>query len=313
MSEVILMGEPMVLFAAQSTGHLENVDLFRRFLAGAEVNVGIGLKRLGHSVSYVTKVGTDPFGAYVENKLNSEGLDTKIGHDRTRWTGFQLKSRVTTGDPETFYFRKNSAASGLCPNDVENIDFTGAKLLHITGIPAALSESCRSAVYRLIDRAREERLVISFDPNLRPTLWENPETMISVINDIAAKSDIVLPGKSEGRTLMGSEKPEDITSFYLRKGAKAVIVKDGSRGAFAATATGSTYCPGFPVEHVVDTVGAGDGFAVGVISGYLEGLGISDAVRRGNIIGAIQVQNESDNEGLPTRKELSAYEASHKK
>ncbi len=307
MSEVILFGEPMAMFVAKTTGELHEVEEFTRLLAGAEVNVAIGLKRLGHSVAYVTKLGTDPFGTYIENKLHAEGIDTQITKDADHFTGYQLKNKVLEGDPKVFYYRKNSAASCITEEDVEKVDFEGAKLLHITGIPPALSQSCRNATYRMIERAREHGMTVTFDPNLRPTLWESKSVMIRTINDIASRADIVLPGTAEGLTLMGSSKPEEIASFYRKAGAKTVIVKLGGDGAYVESEDQKGYYPGYKVKEVVDTVGAGDGFAVGVISAYLEGLSLKDMVDRGNAIGSIQVSVASDNEGLPTREGLDAY------
>lgn len=110
---------------------------------------------------------------------------------------------------------------------------------------------------------------------------------------------------------MGSEEPEEIAAYYRGLGAKAVIVKTGADGAYVdAEGQKETFC-GFKVEQVVDTVGAGDGFAVGIISGYLEGLSIEKMIERANAIGAIQVSVESDNEGLPTQEELQAYIEKH--
>ena len=307
MSEVILFGEPMVMFVAKTTGKLHEVEEFTRLLAGAEVNVAIGLTRLGHSVSYVTKLGTDPFGTYIENKLNTEGIHTQITKDENHFTGYQLKNKVLEGDPEVFYYRKNSAASCMTEEEVENLDFTGAKLLHITGIPPALSQSCRNATYRLIEKAREHNMVVSFDPNLRPTLWESKSVMLRTINDLASRADIVLPGTGEGLVLMGSEDPKEIAAYYRGIGAKTVIVKAGADGAYVESENESRFFKGYKVEQVVDTVGAGDGFAVGVLSAYLEGLSLEEMVNRGNAIGSIQVSVASDNEGLPTKEELEAY------
>lgn len=312
MAEVILFGEPMVMFTAKTPGNVEDVEEFVRLLAGAEVNVAIGLKRLGHSAAYVTKLGKDPFGAYIEKKLRTEGIEAQIAYDEVNWTGFQLKNKVLEGDPQVTYFRRNSAAAHMSVEDIEKLDFTGARLLHVTGIPPALSDSCRKATYRLMERAREQGLFISFDPNLRPSLWENTETMISVINDLASKADLVLPGTGEGKILMGSDQPEEIAAWYRRNGAKMVIVKAGPRGAYVESDEIRSYYDGYRVEQVVDTVGAGDGFAVGVISAYLEGLTLPEMADRGNAVGAIQVTVESDNEGLPTPEELKVFQKSHR-
>lgn len=297
----------MAMFVAKTCGPLHEVEEFTRMLAGAEVNVAIGLKRLGHSVAYVTKLGTDPFGTYIENKLKAEGLDVQISKDEDHFTGYQLKGKVMEGDPEVFYYRRNSAASCLSVEDIEKVDLEGARVLHITGIPPALSKSCRKATYRLIERAREKDMLVSFDQNLRPTLWESQEVMIETINDIASKADIVLPGTAEGKILMGSDKPEEIAEFYRKNGAKTVIIKAGGAGAYADWEDGKAFYPGYKVKEVVDTVGAGDGFAVGILSAWLEGLQMPEMVDRGNAIGSIQVSVASDNEGLPTREELDAY------
>ncbi len=308
MSEVILFGEPMALFVADTVGPLEDVEHFTRSLAGAEVNVCIGLTRLGHKATYITRLGDEPLGRYVEKFLTKEGIGTEfITFDPVYRTGIQLKNKVVEGDPYAPYYRKGSAASHMSVKEIDAIDFEGIKHVHITGIPPALSESCRQATYRLFERAKENNVYISFDPNLRPALWESKEVMIQTINDLASRADMVLPGTAEGLILMGSDKPEEMADFYQRLGAKTVVIKLGGAGAYVRTEKESYTVEGFKVEKVIDTVGAGDGFAVGVISGRLEGLSLKDCVRRGNAIGAIQIQHISDNEGLPTREELEAF------
>ncbi len=308
MSEVILFGEPMAMFSAEVEGNLDEVNKFNKSLAGAEVNVCTGLTRLGHKVSYVTKLGNEPMGQYVKKFLDREGIGTEfIEFDETYKTAIMLKSKVVKGDPVTAYYRKGSAFSHMTIVDINKIDLNGVKLIHVTGIAPALSISCREATYRLIERAKENNIYVTFDPNLRPALWENQETMVEIINDLASKSDMVLPGTSEGLILMGSEDPEKIADFYQKLGVKDVIVKLGGEGAYVREGDKSFIQPGFKVETVIDTVGAGDGFAVGVISGKLEGLTLGDSVIRGNAIGAIQVTFISDNEGLPTKEELDSY------
>lgn len=308
MAKVLLIGEPMAMLIADTVGPLEEVERFTRKLAGAEVNVCIGLTRLGHVATYVTRLGRDPFGKYTKTTLENEGISTDfINFDDEFKTGMMLKGKVLEGDPHTAYYRKGSAASKMTPEQMDDIDLTDFDLVHITGILPALSLECRRATKRLMERAKEAGIIVSFDPNLRPTLWESKEVMAEILNDLAKLADIVLPGIEEGLTLMGSDEPAKIADYYQSLGAKQVVVKVGSEGAYARDGEASSMIPGFKVETVVDTVGAGDGFATGVISGIIEGLSLNDAVLRGNAIGSIQVQHPSDNEGLPTRDELEAY------
>jgi 2-dehydro-3-deoxygluconokinase len=145
---------------------------------------------------------------------------------------------------------------------------------------------------------------VSFDPNLRPTLWASPEEMRQELNALAFQAQWVLPGLEEGRFLTGEQAPEAIARFYRERGAPFVAVKLGGDGAYFDSAVARGYVPASPVKEVVDTVGAGDGFAVGVISALLEGRTVTEAVRRGAWIGARAVQVLGDTEGLPTRQQL---------
>ncbi|MDC6127873.1 PfkB family carbohydrate kinase, partial [Burkholderia gladioli] len=162
--------------------------------------------------------------------------------------------------------------------------------------------------------AREMRAAgktISFDPNLRPTLWPSAEAMARTLNELASHADWVLPGLAEGRQLTGLDTPAEIARFYLANGARAgVVIKLGEAGAYYLTVDGREgTVAGERVERVVDTVGAGDGFAVGVISGLLEGRTVAEAVARGNRIGALAIQVIGDSEGLPSREQLDRLEA----
>ncbi len=305
MSKVILVGEPMALFIAEEQGTLDTVTRFTRSAAGAEMNVAIGLKRLEHEVCYITKLGMDPFGKYLIDFLNGEGIDTsKICFDDHYPTAFQLKAKTDEGDPDVAYYRNGSAASNITVDDVDGIDMKGFDHFHLTGIFPAISDSSRATLLYLIEKAQNNGLTTSFDPNLRPSLWKNKEQMIEMINKIAFKCETVLPGISEGRILTGFEHESDIADFYLSRGVKNVVIKMGPKGAYVKTKTEEKYIDGYKVEKVIDTVGAGDGFAVGFLSGLLEKESIDNCAHRANAIGAIQVMHASDNEGLPTRQQL---------
>ncbi|MCM3118531.1 sugar kinase [Neobacillus sp. MER 74] len=306
--DTITFGEAMAMFMANHPGPLHEVSQFTRELAGAETNVAIGLARLGLRSGWASKVGNDAFGKFVIERIKNENVDT--GHvliDPHYPTGFQLKSMVLEGDPEVQYFRKGSAASHLNCEDFNEEYFQHAKHMHMTGIPLALSESTRAFAKQALTFMKKNGKKVSFDPNLRPTLWASQEEMVREINEVAFQADYVLPGITEGEILTGFKEPREIASFYLEKGVELVVIKLGAEGAFYKTATEEGTVRGFHVEKVVDTVGAGDGFAVGVISGLLEGLNVQDAVLRGNAIGALAVQSPGDNDGYPTKAVLEKY------
>ncbi len=308
--DVVTFGEAMLLLVADRPGPIEDAEAFYKRTAGAETNVAIGLARLGLKVGWASRLGTDSMGRYLLAALQREGVDcSHVVCDANQRTGFQFKGRVTDGgDPPVEYHRKGSAASRMGVDDIDQAWLQSARHLHATGVFAAISGTSLQAACKTLDLMRAAGRSVSFDPNLRPTLWSSEESMRHWINHLAVRADWVLPGLEEGRFLTGEESPEGIARYYLQRGVQLVVVKLGSDGAyFEGRLRGeetSGHVPGFPVAEVIDTVGAGDGFAVGVISALLEGLGIREAVRRGAWIGARAIQVLGDTEGLPTRAEL---------
>lgn len=306
--DVITFGEAMAMFMANHPGALHENNQFTLELAGAETNVAIGLARLGFQAGWVSKVGNDAFGRFITNRLKNENVNIdQVLVDELYPTGFQLKSKVIDGDPEVQYFRKGSAASHLQMSDFNEEYFQSAKHLHMTGIPLAISETARSYAKHALSFMKNKGRTVSFDPNLRPSLWPSKVEMVEQINAVAFRANYVLPGITEGEVLTGFKNPRDIASFYLESGVELVVIKLGEEGAFYKTALEEGTVPGFKVKEVIDTVGAGDGFAVGVISGLLENLSIQETVARGNAIGSLAVQSPGDNDGYPTQNQLHKY------
>ncbi|HDS1737204.1 sugar kinase [Pseudomonas sp. BP8] len=306
--DVLCFGETMTMFVAEQTGDLATVGQFAKRIAGADSNVAIGLARLGFNVRWLSRVGNDSLGRFVLESLRQEGLDCSgVETDNEHPTGFQLKARCDDGsDPVVEYFRANSAASHMS-SALISANLVNARHLHATGIPLALSPGCRALSHELVEQMRAAGRSISFDPNLRPSLWPDRASMIREINALAVKAHWLLPGLEEGQVLTGLQAPEDIAAYYLDRGVEQVAIKLGAEGAYYRSAAGEGRVAPVPVAQVVDTVGAGDAFAVGVVSALLEGLDLAEAVARGNWCGSLAVQSRGDMEGLPRRHALEQH------
>ena len=305
--DVATFGEAMLLLVADTAGPLEDTPGFHKRTAGAETNVAIGLARLGLKVGWASRLGADSMGRYLLDTMQAEGIDcSKVVCDPAQRTGLMLKGRTSDGsDPPIEYHRAGSAASRMGASDVDEAWLRSARHLHATGVFAAVSASTLEAAKKSVRVMRDAGRTVSFDPNLRPTLWASTEQMRHEVNSLAALADWVLPGLEEGRLLTGETTPESVARYYRQLGARLVVVKLGAAGAYFDGEAGCGHVDGFSVAQVVDTVGAGDGFAVGVVSALLEGRSVADAVTRGAWIGARAVQVLGDTEGLPTRAELA--------
>lgn len=298
--DVFTLGETMILFQADQMLPLEYVNQFPKRIGGAESNVAIGLARLGHSVGWFSKLGDDPFGKFILKSIRGEGVDTSTClYTAEAPTGLIFKEQLSPEDVNVYYYRIGSAASLMKPTDLQEPYLAKAKILHITGITPALSESNYETVMKAIELAKKHQLTIVFDPNIRFKLWSK-EKAKQVLNEIAALADVILPGLDEAQFMTGKTEVEEVAKILSGSDNKTIIIKLGEKGAYLHTSTEQTYIEGFPVKQVVDPVGAGDGFAAGIISGILRQEPLATTVRKANAIGAMVVGMSGDIEGLPT-------------
>ncbi|MEK5382394.1 sugar kinase [Niallia sp. FSL W8-0635] len=305
--DVISIGETMVLFTPNTLGKIRYANQYTSRIAGAETNTLIGLAKLGHQAGWISRLGRDEFGEQILNTVRGEGVDvSKVVMDDGAPTGILFKEILNQDSVNIYYYRKDSAASKLSPNDLDKDYIANAKFLYLSGITPALSPSCRKTVFESIDMAKDNGLKIVFDPNIRRKLWKEEEAR-KVILEIAGKSDVILPGISECEFLFGTREYTQAVQSFHELGVETVIVKLGDKGAYYSTFDSKGYIDSYPVKAVIDPVGAGDGFAAGVLSGFLDNLPISESVKRGCAIGAMVCSTNGDIEGLPSKRELHQF------
>lgn len=305
--DMVTFGESMVLFSPDSSGPLRYVQNFNKSIAGAESNVAIALAKLGHEVGWFSKIGDDEFGRYIQSKIRGEGVDiSRVIVDSEKNTGILFKERFMHSNPNVYYYRKDSAASTLEAEDLDEDYIKSAKILHITGITPALSESCRKAVFKAIEIAKRNNVLVSFDPNIRLKLWTQEEA-VPVLLEIAKQSDIIFPGVDEGNMLLGVTDHEEIADKFMEMGCSIVAVKLGKKGCYVADKSHKLYIDSYQLENPQDTVGAGDGFAAGFLSGILNKLELRECAEYGNGVGAMAVLVKGDMEGYPSFEQLMAF------
>lgn len=305
--DVITLGETMVLFTPKSSGLMRYAGDFSTKVAGAESNVAIGLSRLGKQAGWISRLGNDEFGERVLSFIRGEGVDvSQVTFDDTAATGLYFKEKLTPGELRLKYYRHDSAASRMSAIDIDEDYIASAKFLHVTGITPALSEDCYETVLTAIDYAKKNGVTVVFDPNLRRKLWTDTRAR-EVLRELSALADIVLPGIDEAEFIFGKSTPEKLAQDFCNNGSSTVILKLGKQGAYFLSNESSGFVKGFPVEQVVDPVGAGDGFAAGCLSGLVDGIELKEVVRRGNAVGAMVTMADGDVEGLPENERLNNF------
>ncbi|WP_427129227.1 sugar kinase [Pseudarthrobacter sp. S9] len=318
--ELLTFGESMV--SLRSAGPLSVGGSLRMHVAGAESNVAVGVARLGHRVAWAGVVGADPHGQFILRQLRSEGIRLHHREDAGRSTGVMFLEQRTADVSRAFYYRAGSAGSSLSREDLDLAFEAGARVLHLTGITAALSLESRRAVEYAAARAAGEGMVVSLDVNYRGKLWSRDEAR-AVLTPLARHASILIASDDElGLVASAPDPGSDIddsdaagagdadaaesamAAELLDRGVQEVVVKRGAKGAGVHTTGGRWEVPAVPVTSL-DTVGAGDAFTAGYLSALLDGEDVARRLQRGALAGAFAVSTAGDWEGLPRTDELA--------
>ncbi|OIJ85456.1 sugar kinase [Streptomyces colonosanans] len=296
----------MVTFVPSRPGRLADVPSFERGIGGAESNVVCMLAAAGHRVRWVSRVGADGFGDHLVERIGAYGVDVSaVERDPERPTGIYFRTaqdRASRGH-EVAYYRAGSAASAMAVGNTDLGAVRAGRVLHLSGITAALSDDCLGLV-RELTAPRAGRPLVSFDVNHRPGLWRDPDGP-RVLLELARRADIVFVGADEARRAWGLHGARAIRDALPEP--EIVVVKQGRGGAVALDsdcdgiedASGTaTFVRALSVD-VVAAVGAGDAFAAGFLSATLRGLPVRDRLRHGHLMAAATLTVPGDLADLP--------------
>lgn len=319
MPDVVCMGELLVDFVSTKANvPIADSPGFVKAPGGAPANVAVALKRLGLASRFVGKVGSDPFGVYLRETLSTAGVDTSwlLTDDSARTTA-AFAGVWDDGRKEFFFYRNPGADMMLKAGEIAPALFDGARCFHYGSITLS-SEPSASAQRKAVGLARERGLMLSYDPNYRPTLWPSPESAREVIRDAFPHCHLAKVSEEEWEVATGHSTLDAGIDALLDRGVELVVVSRGADGAVAATRRHVVSVPAWSVD-VVETTGAGDGFLAGVIAKLLperERLGslalvdkdvLEDALRFANAVGAIACTKHGAIPALPELGEVERF------
>ncbi|WP_329589706.1 sugar kinase [Streptomyces sp. NBC_01362] len=314
-AEVVCLGESMVTFLPSQPGRLADVPSFGRGIGGAESNVACALAAAGHRAAWVSRVGADGFGDHLVEAIAGYGVDTSgVRRDPSRPTGIYFRTATdrATDVHEVAYYRAGSAASAMSPDNIPYATLPATRVLHLSGITAALSADCLALLHDLT-APRPGRPLISFDVNHRPGLWRDADASPEVLLDLARRSDLVFVGEDEAEEAWGMMGAAAIRAALPEPAT--LVVKRGAEGATVFSGTGGTpdagditTVPALRVD-VVAPVGAGDAFAAGFLSATLRDLPVRDRVRHGHLMAAAVLTVPGDLTAPPARAHADSLAA----
>lgn len=302
--DVVTIGEPIVALIGSDDAPLTEVRSLSMHETGAELNVAVGLSRLGNRVAFIGVVGRDALGERLLRRMRGEGIDVSGVRIDARGTALLLRDLHGGMTNQVIYRRNGSAGASLNEVDVAQAaeQIASARWLHVTGITPALGAAPAAALERAVAIANEAAVPISLDINFRATLWSWDEAR-TALGPLIAGSRVVFASRNEALAMSGSDDLAGAVTSLTGRGVEDVVITDGSAGVtgwFASTAHVPITLPAQMVAVPVDVVGAGDAFVAGYLDGQLRDAPPIDRLRAGIAAGAAVVRVRGDLEGFPT-------------
>ena len=265
MPDFVTMGELLIDFVSSKKGcSVKDAPGFIPAPGGAPANVAVGIARLGGNVGFIGKVGRDPFGQKLEGVLKENRVDTAglSFSDRAR-TMLAFVSLTEEGERDFVFYRHPSADMFITEGDIPQGYLNGVRVFHFGSI-GLISEPSRGTTELLIKKAKNAGALVSFDPNIRLSLWQDERRARDEIAAIIPQTDIVKLSRDEALFITGIDHPKEAARMITAMGPRLAVVTMGAKGSVGVTARYGVEMEGFTVE-VCDTTGAGDAFMAGML------------------------------------------------
>ena len=312
--DVVTLGEALIDFVPTVNGvSLAEAPAFKKAPGGAPANVAAGLAKLGVQCAFLGKVGEDAFGEFLKQTLDEVGVNTQgLVFSKQARTALAFVSLQADGEREFMFYRHPSADMLYAPDEVATALISDAKVFHLGSI-SLIDEPSRSATLAGLKTAKNNDLLISYDPNLRPALWQDETAAREGILSVWGQADIIKVSEEELAFLTGLEEIDQGVDALWFEGLRLMVVTLGKGGCRYFTPNFRGLMPGFQVD-AVDTTGAGDGFVAGLLRGLLrhpnaddDEVRLREVCRYANAVGAITTTRRGAIPALPTGQQVRDF------
>ena len=259
MKKLLAIGEALIDMIPMEKGKIMNVESFSPKVGGAPLNVCGAYSKLGGSSSIITMLGNDPFGDKIIKELETYGINTDyVKRTDLANTSLAFVALDENANREFSFYRKMGADMLLSEKDINQVWFSDTYALHFCSVSLG-NFPMKKAHDQALLIAKNQGLIVSFDPNVRLPLFDDHEYLKNVIIDYIQYADILKISEEEVEFIFGNKNIDENLDFIFNQGVKLLIYTLGKDGATAYTKYVKVHVDGVEVS-AVDTTGAGDGF-----------------------------------------------------
>ena len=298
-NDILTVGEVLIDMISADYGDDFGCDTYNKFFGGSPANIAMNTKKLGIKSAIASAVGEDNLGKFLIKKVEDNNIDTGYIQTVDYSTSMVLVTK-STGTPIPIFYREADYHLEYCEKLEEALK--NSKIVHFSCWPISRIQS-RKTIERVIEDAKKNNVLVSFDPNYHPMIWEKEENGVEYVKSIIGKVDIIKPSEDDAERLFGKDTHENQIQKFLNLGAKLVIMTLGKDGAIASNGVETLRFDTLATE-VVDTTGAGDAFWSGFYSAAIKGFTIKEALNLGFAVSAYKLKYIGAVVELPKLEEI---------
>lgn len=311
--DALCLGELLIDFVCPEVDRsLAAAGSFVKAPGGAPANVAVGLRRLGRRSGFCGCVGADPFGDYLADVLAAEEVDLRGLTRSTARTTLAFVATRADGRKDITFYRHPGADAELRVEDLDPALIAEAKLFHFGSVSLS-REPARSATLRAAEIAKEAGAIVSFDPNWRAPLWDDPAPARELFARYLALATVAKVADEELVLVTGTADENEALDRLLATGPSLAVITRGAAGSVAATRAGRATHPGYRVA-VRDPLGAGDAFVAAMLSRVMDWPSwdrgeaeLAELLRFANAAGALTCRRVGVIPALPTTTEIDSF------
>lgn len=299
--DIIAIGEGLVELSSNAS--LRISETFSKYYGGDTLCTAVSALRMGANVGYITKVGSDYFGEYLLDAWQLEGLDTSQIKLANGQNGVYFIAR-TSGKNQIQYYRRKTAATLLNIEDINFPYIQRAKMVYATGLVQSLSLSCEEVVHDVFEYAKQNEILVAYDPNFSPDVWSEDEAR-EAFENVAENIDIIfLKTECDAQALFSTTSIDEIIKKLLDLAISTIVIKEHKKGIHVVSDCERLFVP--YIEHeIIDSTGCDAAFNGAFLHTILEGSSPLIAAKYANALAMLQIQKVGAIKSIPSKASVN--------
>ena len=299
--DLITIGESLIELSTDTK--LAEADTLTKYYGGDTLATAVAAQRMGSKVGYITKVGDDYFREYLLESWQNEGLDISHVNVVPGYNGVYFVARPENESKQFSYYRKKTAAGTLNVNDIDKEYILKTKAVYSSGITQSLSINAKEVVKEVFKFAKENNILVAYDPNFTEEIWPVEEAREALLEIIDYVDLLFINTTKQGKELITIESINGVIKYFWDKGVKIVVIKSSKEQGYYVGHDGEVVFVSFYVTNdLKDTTCAGDAFNGAYIHEILNGASAVEAAKFAAIVAGLQSQNIGAIKSIPYKE-----------